>query len=662
MTKKIFYLFAVVVMLFASSFVSVNAANESLPDGVYIGYYSAFDGFMSGKLTIDGTQAFFEFSPWDIGEHEGESGSYHMTVVYNKDSGTYDFIAKGWEKKAPTYEMSDFKGCTYEEGELQGDAFCSGKKVGDIRVINDEHATGVEINGPKTLKLGEKAEYTARFFARSLFDIWIEVENFEWSCQGAEITTQNNGEKCILQTTKPGKVILTATSKTNGKKSSIEITVEDDRKYAVELQERCETQVGKSCVARFTVKHGEEKVTKSDAKITFELTGTNADKIARIVKSSDDGVEIKGLDVGKCTLVAKVDGIESDRAEVVVDYRSTRVFVDDKEIIFPDQNAIIYGGRTLVPARGVFEAFGAVVTWNDTDRSVTVKHRNDTVVLKIGSDIMLVNGTEKTIDIPAMLLNNRTMIPLRAIAEAFECTVNWDGVNYIVKIESPDFHKTVLHDIAKSNVKDDIEASITNWKPLNNITKSSVIKTGNWSKNGLGTIKDVSVFSFVDYWLGNSNEVKQLKITVGKDDTVAIRYGSSFEFKYSEKKLGLDSVLSSKYGSLSSLVNINASTQEDKLLREWFGLSGNGKYSMELEFGKIFLGDLGYYLSIEDGVAYQVPVINKDTSMKVYYKEIGKESKLLFDAADILRNIKIKLGTEEEKNVLKVLSKYELLF
>ena len=59
MTKKIFYLFAVVVMLFASSFVSVNAANESLPDGVYIGYYSAFDGFMSGKLTIDGTQAFF---------------------------------------------------------------------------------------------------------------------------------------------------------------------------------------------------------------------------------------------------------------------------------------------------------------------------------------------------------------------------------------------------------------------------------------------------------------------------------------------------------------------------------------------------------------------------------------------------------------------------
>ena len=120
--------------------------------------------------------------------------------------------------------------------------------------------------------------------------------------------------------------------------------------------------------------------------------------------------------------------------------------------------------------------------------------------------------------------------------------------------------------------------------------------------------------------------------------------------------------MSSKYGSLSSLVNINASTQEDKLLREWFGLSGNGKYSMELEFGKIFLGDLGYYLSIEDGVAYQVPVINKDTSMKVYYKEIGKESKLLFDAADILRNIKIKLGTEEEKNVLKVLSKYELLF
>ncbi len=91
--------------------------------------------------------------------------------------------------------------------------------------------------------------------------------------------------------------------------------------------------------------------------------------------------------------------------------------------------------RILVPARAVFEALGASVNWNEITHTVTAVYDNDIISLKIDSDQMTVNNQIKTLDVPAMVINDRTLVPARAVSEAFGCSVKWDEVYSTVIIE-----------------------------------------------------------------------------------------------------------------------------------------------------------------------------------------------------------------------------------
>ncbi len=93
--------------------------------------------------------------------------------------------------------------------------------------------------------------------------------------------------------------------------------------------------------------------------------------------------------------------------------------------------------RTLVPVRFIAESMGAEVLWKAEDETVTI-HLEDAVVgLKIGSPVITVNGEEKTLDIPAKTKNNRTMIPLRAVAENLGFSVTWEASGIIIIGKNP---------------------------------------------------------------------------------------------------------------------------------------------------------------------------------------------------------------------------------
>ena len=90
------------------------------------------------------------------------------------------------------------------------------------------------------------------------------------------------------------------------------------------------------------------------------------------------------------------------------------------------QTPVIVNDRTLVPLRAIFEAMGAEVKWDNDTRTVTATRGDTTISLAIGSDQLVVNGEAVTIDVPAQIINDRTMIPVRAVAESFGCNVNWN--------------------------------------------------------------------------------------------------------------------------------------------------------------------------------------------------------------------------------------------
>lgn len=125
------------------------------------------------------------------------------------------------------------------------------------------------------------------------------------------------------------------------------------------------------------------------------------------------------------------------------------VVVDGSKIIFTDQNAKIVDDVTLVPARGVFEAMGNRVSWDGETRQVSVVSSTGVVeaIITIDNDVMLVKtfkslfervDEEVTLEVPAQIINDRTMIPLRAVSEAFDCEIEWDAEAYTVNITTGD--------------------------------------------------------------------------------------------------------------------------------------------------------------------------------------------------------------------------------
>ena len=92
---------------------------------------------------------------------------------------------------------------------------------------------------------------------------------------------------------------------------------------------------------------------------------------------------------------------------------------------------VIIGERTLIPARAFFETLGAQVSWDDGSRTVTIIEEETTIELKIDSTITLVNGKEKQLEVPAMIIDHdgdgfgSTMIPLRFVSEGLGYNVSW---------------------------------------------------------------------------------------------------------------------------------------------------------------------------------------------------------------------------------------------
>ncbi|MCL2200526.1 MAG: stalk domain-containing protein [Oscillospiraceae bacterium] len=111
------------------------------------------------------------------------------------------------------------------------------------------------------------------------------------------------------------------------------------------------------------------------------------------------------------------------------------VVLDGTRIIF-DVPPQVVDGRTLVPLRAIFEALGAEVNWNEATQTVTATKGDTTVVLPIGSTSPTVSGQTVTIDVPASVLNGRTLVPLRFVAESFGVSVDWNSDTRTITITS----------------------------------------------------------------------------------------------------------------------------------------------------------------------------------------------------------------------------------
>lgn len=99
----------------------------------------------------------------------------------------------------------------------------------------------------------------------------------------------------------------------------------------------------------------------------------------------------------------------------------------DYDIIETDQEPFIENGRTMVPLRVIGETLRAEVDYDSLTKTVSVSSYITDIILQIGSKEALVDGKKVKLDVPAFIVNGRTFVPLRFIAESLKCKVYYDA-------------------------------------------------------------------------------------------------------------------------------------------------------------------------------------------------------------------------------------------
>lgn len=99
----------------------------------------------------------------------------------------------------------------------------------------------------------------------------------------------------------------------------------------------------------------------------------------------------------------------------------------DNEMLKPDVSPRLLDNRTLVPVRAIGEALGAEIIWNNEDKSVELKKAEDSLTFVMGEDYMVQNGSVKKLDVGGKLINHTAMVPVRALSEFFGFVVEWEN-------------------------------------------------------------------------------------------------------------------------------------------------------------------------------------------------------------------------------------------
>lgn len=92
-----------------------------------------------------------------------------------------------------------------------------------------------------------------------------------------------------------------------------------------------------------------------------------------------------------------------------------------------DTSPVIEQGRVLVPLRAIFEALGADVKYDDKTGTINAELDGVKMTLKIDDKSAVVGGKNLTMDVPAKIVQQRTVVPLRFVSESLGATVDWNS-------------------------------------------------------------------------------------------------------------------------------------------------------------------------------------------------------------------------------------------
>lgn len=111
----------------------------------------------------------------------------------------------------------------------------------------------------------------------------------------------------------------------------------------------------------------------------------------------------------------------------------TQAWVGGHGVVMPAP-AVIVDGRTLVPLRFIGEAFGCDVQWNDAARTAVVRMASHIIEVPTDKSSAIINGFEAPVQVPARIIDGRTYVPLRFVGESLGAGVDFDSATYKITV------------------------------------------------------------------------------------------------------------------------------------------------------------------------------------------------------------------------------------
>jgi hypothetical protein len=263
-----------------------------------------------------------------------------------------------------------------------------------------------------------------------------------------------------------GDVVITAYDNANKLSASTTITIGRQLASMVITAPAGKVEVGKvaSVPVKFVDINGKEvavgnqtvELVNAYAMTKPEGATVSVDAATAFAKNiKEKGVsalEVKSNKAGDATIFANVKvGDNNYTATFTVSFGAPKQVVGAKNVTMfigatgymadnaaktTDVAPFIKDGRTFVAVRPVAEAFGAQIGWNEATQTVTLSRPDITVTIVIGSNAVTVvkDGVTTTVtaDVAAFIKDGRTVLPFRAVGEAFGATVNYDAATQSV--------------------------------------------------------------------------------------------------------------------------------------------------------------------------------------------------------------------------------------
>lgn len=319
------------------------------------------------------------------------NGSSQIIVVSNEKYGQYKATVEAFEKNSGVW----IKSLPSMNAVIGKNGFSLNKKEGDLKSPAGIFRVGTAfgtVDKPSDIKLSykkaSKNDYWVDDVSSQDYNNWVEYE-------GDPYSRWKSFERLKITSYKLAFVIeYNMNPIVKGKGSAIFLHIWQGSNTST-----------KGCT------------TLSEANISKLLSWIDPDKNPIIIQGTN-------------TMLA--DMIKSSESKILY---PIKVMTNEKEVVF-DVQPRIQNGRTLIPIRSVLESLGAEVSWEESTGTISVLNDSNVIKLTVGNKWAYVDKKQVLLDVPASIIDDRAMVPVRFIAEELGFKVTWNGEKRIVSIKA----------------------------------------------------------------------------------------------------------------------------------------------------------------------------------------------------------------------------------